>query len=314
MKKRLFAVTIFGLLVSGFSLLAENNENTQKPAVAKVASYIEGIVDMKVQVGQHVKKGQLLFHIEADILKAVMEKCKNSVWYYNETYKRMKDLSSKHSESVENLQESEYDVVNAIGNLQKEELLLDDWSDYKAPFEGVVTNIFYYTGSAVPDASSDPKNEQAVLEVMKTADYNKMKAAGLIKEAPIVANVASMIDGLVEMNVDLGNKVKAGQVLFTINVDYNKITRKQQLANYKLTKAKYERQKKLYKQNANALKDYQLAEFNYRNAIQDLKMSDIIIDKRSVYKAPFDGVISNITYYTGSNTFAGHTVLQVTKK
>ena len=49
-----------------------------KPAVARIASYMQGIVDMKVTLGQHVKKGQLLFKISTDyteIMKAKVNTC-----------------------------------------------------------------------------------------------------------------------------------------------------------------------------------------------------------------------------------------------
>ena len=44
------------------------------PAVARIASYLQGIVDMKVKVGQHVKKGELLFQIETDFTELMKEK------------------------------------------------------------------------------------------------------------------------------------------------------------------------------------------------------------------------------------------------
>jgi hypothetical protein len=281
-----------------------------KPAVARISSYIEGIVDMKVSLGQHVKKGQFLFKVSTNGIQITKEKCKNNVWYYKEEYERVKKLSKNHSKSVENVQEAKYNLENAIGNLKMQDLLIDKWSKYHAPFDGVVTKIYNYSGSGVSNGSDNSDNNNAVLEVTKLEDYKKRK---IKVEKPPVAQVAPMVDGIVELKVALAEKVKKGQLLFKISTAYREITKAQQKANLEYNKARYERTKQLYKQNNESLKYYQTAVFDYKNAVQDLKGTELLINRRSSYCAPFDGIITDIIHYTGSNVFVGHKVLEVTK-
>ncbi|MCP3967699.1 MAG: hypothetical protein GY718_15340 [Lentisphaerae bacterium] len=268
---------------------------------------------MQVVAGQHAKSRDLLFSVKTDYLKTIREKCKNALWYYNANYKRMKGLNNKKSESLENLQNFAYELVNAIGELKKEELLINHWSNYYAPFDGVVTKINYYSGSAVPDATCSYDKNNGIIEITEKEDYLILNSKGLINETPVIAKIAPMVQGIVEMKVKLGDRVKCDQLFFCINMDYNKINQVQQQAKLKMCKAKYERQRELCKANASSLKSYQQAVFDYKNAIQDLKATKLIINKRFKYRAPFDGTVTDIVYYSGSNAFAGHKVIEVTK-
>ena len=280
-----------------------------KPAVARISSYLEGIVNLKVSLGEHVKKGQLLFNISTDYTEIIKEKCENGVWFYKEEYKRIKKLGETRSKSVEEVEESRYNYENAVGDLKIQELLIDKWSKYYAPFDGVVTNIYNYNGSGVSSGSGNCNNNDAILEVTNQEDYDK----GIVKISPAIAHVAPMITGPVELKVALGEKVKKGQTLFDINMAYNKISSTKHDAKVKYYKAKYERSKILYHQKSDSLKAYQTAKYDFKNAVQDQKGNELIINKRSKYKAPFDGTVTNIIYYSGSNVFIGHKVLEVTK-
>ena len=284
-----------------------------KASVARIASYLEGIVDLKVEVGQKVKKGQLLFTISTDYTEIVKEKCKNGVWFYQQEYDRIKKLAATHSKSIDDLQLATKDLANAKGSLDIENLLIDKWSKYYAPFDGVVTKIYNYSGSGVSNGSGNCNRNDAVLEVTKLEDYNKLKAAGNLEKQQETAYVAPMTDGILNVKVAQGQKVKKGQLLFNIDMAYNQITKKQQEALVKYYKESYERTKKLFNTSTESLKTYQTAKYNMVNAIQDLKGTNLIIDKRSKYHAPFDGTVSEIIHYSGSNIFTGHTVLKVTK-
>ena len=289
------------------------NASVAKPAVARIASYIEGIVDMKVKVGQHVKKGELLFQIKTNFTELMKEKCKINVWYYSEIYNRIKKLQKDHSQSLENLQEAEYDLKNAQKSLDVENLLIDKWSKYYSPFDGVVTKIYNYSGSGVPDNTENCNKYNAVLEVTKLDDYSRMLKNRQIKREPEVAQVAPMLKGIVDTKVVLGQKVNKGDILFRISTAYNEIIKSQQEAKVKYYREKYERTKGLYSKNSVALKDYQTSIDDYMNALQNLKGTLLMINKRSTYRAPFDGIVTDIIYYGGSNVFAGHEVVEVTK-
>ena len=307
MRKLILVCSVF------FIVVGLNASVKVEPSIARISSYMQGIVDMKVNLGQHVKQGQLLFTISTEYTEIFKSKCENEVWYYKAEYDRVKKLSLTHSKSIEDVQEAKYNLDNAIGDLKKEDLLIKKWSKYYAPFDGVVNEIYNYSGSSVADASGNSSKYNAVVEVIKLEDYNKLKDTGGIIKKQAVAQVAPMIEGLVDLKVISGEKVKKGQLLFKIDTAYNDITKVQQEAKIKNKKEIYERTKNLYEKNVDSLKSYQTSKYEYINAVQDLKGTKLIINKRSSYHAPFDSVVSNIIHYSGSNAFAGHKVLELTK-
>ena len=281
-----------------------------KPAVANISPchYLEGFVDMKVSLEELVKKGQLLFTISTDHIQIAKAQYENRVWYYKEEYGRVKKLAKTHSKSIENVQEAKYNLKHAIECLKMENMLIDKWSKYYAPFDGIVTKIYNYNGSGTSRGSGSRDNN-AVLEIAKLEDYKK----GEIKIGPAVAQVVSILFGTVDLRVTLEEKVKKDQLLFKIDTAIYEIKNAKRKANLEYNKARYERTKKLYEQNNESLKNYQTAEYEYRDAAQGLKRTELQINKRSCYYAPFDGIVTNITHYTGSFVFAGHKVLEVTK-
>jgi multidrug resistance efflux pump len=282
-----------------------------KPAVAKISScpHMDGVVDIKVSLGEHVREKQLLFKISTDYTEITKEQCKNSVWYYKEEYERVKNLAKVSAKSKENVQEAKYNLEHAIERLKVALLLINKWSKYYAPFDGVITRINNYSGSGVSHGSGSCDNNNAILEVMKLEDYKK----GTIKIGPAVARVAPMINGIVELKVKDGEKVKKGQLLFKIDTTFYEIRKAKRMASLEYNKAKYERAKQLYKQNSGSLKYYQTTVYDYENAVLELKGTELLIHKRSSYFAPFEGTVTDITYYTGSYVFTGHKVLEITK-
>jgi multidrug resistance efflux pump len=301
----------FILFISACFIAVGLYASKDKPAVARISScpFLDGMVDMKVSLGEHVKKGQLLFIISTDYTQITKVQCENRVWYYKEEYERIKKLAKSRSKSLENVQEAKYNLEHAIESLKIESLLINKWSKYYAPFDGVVTKIYNYSGSGVSRGSGNCANNNAVLEVTKLEDYKK----GGIKIGPAVAQVIPMLIGIVDLKVTLGEKVKKSQLLFKIDTAFYEIRKAKRKANLEYNKAKYERTKKLYEQNNGSLKYYQTALYDYKNAVQDLKATELLVNKRSCYYAPFDGIVTNITHYTGSFVFAGHKVLEVTK-
>lgn len=305
MRKMLLILTIF-LFSTG--LYAE------RVSVAGIASYLEGVVDVNVELGQRVRKGDLLFRIKTDYTEIIREKCRNAVWYYTQEYERIKRLNAGHSKCQEDLDLAKYNLLKAKCSLEKEDLLIQKWSKYYAPFDGIVTNIYYYTGSAVPDASGDPENSNSVLEVTRLEDYKRMRTdVKKRREQEEKAFVAPMVTSLIKLNVRLGDKVTKGDVLFSMDMAYNEITKKEQLENIRYCRARYVRAKALFEKDSLSEASYQLASYDLKNAVQDLKATDFIMEKRSVYRAPFDGTVTRIIHYTGSNVFAGHKVLEIIK-
>ena len=120
------------------------------PKVAWVSSIYKGVVELKVELGQHVKKGQLLFQLNLDMLK-VDKKYNAKVLKFNDLLvKRAKKVFEAHSLSQDDYMECLRDFVIA-----KEQVKLTDTqialSKYYAPFDGTVTKIIGYDGSGLGD-------------------------------------------------------------------------------------------------------------------------------------------------------------------
>jgi multidrug resistance efflux pump len=301
MKKIVFILAIFA---STF-IYAENKPTSilinNKPPVAKVASYLEGIVNMHVTAGEYVKKGQLLFTLNEDDLQIDKKKYKLAVWYYKNIYNRSKKLYSKKALALEEYEEHEQNYLKALLDIKTNKLMLDR-SIYHAPFNGVVTKIIHYTGSAVGDGDD-------VLEITK---IKKLHPEAKLKYQHPVAEVASYIEGMVTMQVTQNQQVKKGQLLFSVDPDFSEILIEKNNIDLWFYKEKYERTQKLYKNHVASLEVYETDKYNYINSSLNLESLKVNI-KRSKYYAPFDGVVTKIIHYTGSAVGDGNNVLYVKK-
>ena len=301
MRKNIILTMLF---ISTF-VCAENELSTiietNNPPVAKVASYLEGIVEMHVREGQHVKKGQLLFKTNIDDQKINMKKNELAVWYYQNAYLRSKELYSKKASSLERFESDKLNYLKALQDVKTTELMINR-SSYYSPFSGIVTDIIYYSGSAVGDGDD-------VLEITK---IDKIHPEIKLKNKLPVAEVSSFITGIVDMHVKEGERVKKGQLIFNVTADFSKILREKKKIDIWYYKEKYMRSKKLHQNNVASLEEYETDKFNYFNSLLDLELSNILIGK-TVYYAPFDGVVTKILHYNGSAVGDGNNVLSITK-
>jgi multidrug resistance efflux pump len=141
--KKFIVVLIAGLI----SISAFAAEST--PVVGQVDNSYEGILQLYVKLGQKVKKGQILFGMDTNLLKILVIKAKNKLNYTKTIYLRNKKLYEKsHSVSKEALEELKFKYINALADYKTAKINVQDCY-YYAPFDGTVTKIIYGNGSGV---------------------------------------------------------------------------------------------------------------------------------------------------------------------
>lgn len=132
-----------------------------------------------------------------------------------------------------------------------------------------------------------------------------------VNTANQVALVCNRWEGILDINVKLGDKVKKGQLLFSIE-DGDMLAQKasnQSIANY--NKELFERRDKLIKTNNISLLDYLTSKVDYEKALLAVRLDDIQIQQSTNY-APFDGTVTKIYRFSGSGNGAGKPVCEIT--
>lgn len=265
------------------------------PSKGEVSSMIKGVIELKVKLGQKVKKGQVLYTLNKDILNIERDYCQKHLDIMEYVIKRARDLIKKDAISYKDYQETVRDYYNAKLKLQlnKEE---EDAYTYCAPFDGTVTTIVRYDSSGTPD------NDPQVIVTKGKADVDDTVKAEMCTRWP----------SLVEPKVTLGQDVKKGDILFTCNtstyiaqlkIDENKLS---------LAQKEVVRLGKLQKTNTASLVEFLYAKDDYNRTFADVEISKIKLKQCSVY-APFDGKVTRVYRLQGSGLNEGKPVVQLTK-
>ncbi len=142
------------------------------------------------------------------------------------------------------------------------------------------------------------------VRLLKKTVYDYIPAEVISKKA---VTISSKIPGFVEnLHVDIGNIVKKGEILLTIDQNVSKQNIKQALANVSKAKAQlknakfnYEKFVKLYKEKAisrqqflNMKTNYQTSLGAYEQSLAALKTAQSTL-RYSIIKSPVDGIISD---------------------
>ena len=263
--------------------------------IAQIHSMTEGIIDLKVEPGQYVKKGQLIFTVNtipkinhSTTYKVPQEiKYKNALDYYKKAYDRAKRLLVPHSVSLADFQLAKFNYSNALDDLKS--FFIDKKnSHYYAPFDGLVSKVINYTGSNIGDGD----NIVEITAVTPNTDITKLKEK--IKSLGKVALVENIQQGRLDLNVKLGQKVKKGDLLYSIDPETFLTQKAKDENNVRLSKHIYDRNNKLYKYHAVSKADLELTKFNYINNKADLETTDLNI-KYSYSYAPFNGKVTAIS-------------------
>jgi multidrug efflux pump subunit AcrA (membrane-fusion protein) len=278
--------------------------------IAQVDSMTEGMISLHVKLGEQVEKGQLLFNVDTvpgdDTTYIGPQKIKleNALKYYKENYNRLKKLYGSRTVNLADLQTAELNLNNAKNDLKLFKTNVKN-SYYYSPFKGIVTKIINYNGCI-----GDGNEVVDITQIKTKSDASAIKAKmGEISE---VAQVDSLIEGILHLNVKEGQHVKKGDLLFKVDTTALDSQKKINKSFVKYCSQEYTRQKKLLGTHAVSVSDFQTAEFNLINAIADLKTTELNIQNSSYY-APFDGVVSKVINPSGSAIGDGSEVVDVTK-
>ncbi|MCP4180376.1 MAG: biotin/lipoyl-binding protein [bacterium] len=142
---------IIVILIAGLISVGAFAEAT--PKVAQVDTVYEGIVQLHVKLGQKVKKGQLLFTMDTNLLEIAVIKAKNDLNYTKTIYERdLKLFTKSHSVSKETLETAKFNYINALAGYKTAKINVKNCY-YYAPFDGTVSKIIYGNGSAVSDGN-----------------------------------------------------------------------------------------------------------------------------------------------------------------
>ncbi|HJO93842.1 MAG TPA: hypothetical protein QF753_10615 [Victivallales bacterium] len=140
------------VLITGLISVGAYAATAQTPKVASVDSVYEGILQLDTQLGQQVKKGQLIFHMQTNLLKLAALKAKSTLELAESTYGRDKRLAKTHIVSPEALETAKDAYIQAYADYQTALINIKNCY-YYAPFNGTVTKIDNYTGSCVGDGN-----------------------------------------------------------------------------------------------------------------------------------------------------------------
>lgn len=106
----------------------------------------------------------------------------------------------------------------------------------------------------------------------------------------------------------LGDHVKAGATLIKLEDEeyVNDLRIKSKEVDLEISKLEYEKQQALYKKGGVTLRDLKNSEITLINTEYDMESSRLNLAKMSL-KAPFDGVIAELPYFTGGTRVAANT-------
>ena len=144
--KKVIVVLVAGLISIGAYAAA-----AKTPRVAVIQPLHEGILVLDTHIGEHVKKGQLLFHIDPTLNKMAALQAKSSLVMAKNTYARDKRLAKTHIVSPEALETAKDAYIQAYAGYQTALYNLKRNYSY-APFNGTVTKVDFNNGSCVGDA------------------------------------------------------------------------------------------------------------------------------------------------------------------
>ncbi|HJO95045.1 MAG TPA: hypothetical protein QF753_16740 [Victivallales bacterium] len=296
MKKKiivLIAASLFG--VGTFASSEISTKIDAKPQVAQVASIYKGVVVLHVNLGEKVKKGQVLFEVNTDMLKVQLEKERNNVESNATILKGAEKLVSNHSISRADYQSCVRDYLAAKNSYELDLAQINE-SKYYSPFDGTVTKIVRYDGSGLGDNDN---------EVEVTEGNVKIDTAN---QAALICN---RWPGVLNLKVKLGEKVKKGQLLYKIDTR-DAVAQLDRHKNYlKYATEEYQRLTQLRQSKTVSLLKLVEAKMAYNDALAKVKTSEIQLQQSSGY-SPFDGTVTSIDRYSGSGNGAGKPVLTIT--
>ena len=147
---------IFGFVSINCLTAATKKKDESKP----MATAVEGNLDLYVNKGDSVKKGQLLFYVESnEVYPAEYKKAKHDMRLDKITYQRKLKLNKRKIVSTQELQDALKKFTEDVDQMNFFASSIEH-GHYYAPFDGVITDTFYLDGSGIGDGN-------AVLNIQK---------------------------------------------------------------------------------------------------------------------------------------------------
>ncbi|NQS98295.1 MAG: efflux RND transporter periplasmic adaptor subunit [candidate division Zixibacteria bacterium] len=166
-----------------------------KPVVeVKISAKVSGnIIDLFVEEGDSVHKGDFLLRLDRERYQAAVERAesglkssKASLWKAEMEYNRLKELHRKNLASIAELQTAEANMLLSEGQVEQSEAILrearDDLSktEIYSPMDGVVSQMNKEKGEMVLGASFQED------VIMVIADLSQMEAEVEVDENDVV--------------------------------------------------------------------------------------------------------------------------------
>ena len=167
---------------------------------------------------------------------------------------------------------------------------------YHAPFDGTVTKIVSYNGSAFNDND---------VEMEVTQGHVKVDTRGRL------GLVCSRWPGVLDLKVQLGEKVKKGQLIFKINADMLEAQKKVDENISEYNKLVYEMNKKLHETKTVSYYSFYKSYVAYQESLKNVKIDNIKLIWSKQY-APFDSTVTEIVRCDGSGIGEAKPVLTIT--
>jgi RND family efflux transporter MFP subunit len=156
------------------------------------------------------------------------------------------------------------------------------------------------------EVSSDIEVPVGVFEVANSSIEEFVNTTGTVfpmKEATLTSEMAGkyilLINPSTGKSYALGDNVAQNTPIIRLEDEeyYNNLRIKSKDVDYEISKQEYEKQKSLYEKGGATLRELKNAEINLINTEYDIESSKIDLAKMAV-SSPFNGVISNLPYFT----------------
>jgi len=170
---------------------------------------------------------------------------------------------------------------------------------------GSIAGYLFNRYSALAAADFTPPPITIAAATAQTGIWpSELEAVGTIRAARGVELSAETSGEVIEINVQSGEQVQAGQTLLTLNDSRERADRKRLEANLKLARQLFERDSSLIKKKSIPQSQYDrsLAELN--SAIAQLAETDARLENKRVI-APFDGTIGIVRVKLGDYIKSG---------
>jgi RND family efflux transporter MFP subunit len=150
-----------------YTISAETRGYFQTTAYAKVSGYVR---DVRVDKGDHVKKGQVLGTIDSPETDALVAAAQSDVSLRKQLFDRAK-LLAPNVMSLQDLQTATSNLKTSGSSLASA-LALQSYETIRAPFDGIVTMRYVDPGALMPAATGSTSSAQPFVDI---ADSTRLR-------------------------------------------------------------------------------------------------------------------------------------------